>query len=262
MQTNLTTSHELHRPPEPMPRERCRLVAELADNARSVREAQSLRHDVFQAEYGVVFDSHDGLDRDTFDKHCRHLLVRDPNTGRVIATTRLLSGERAERAGGYYSELEFDMDNLKKSLSGRVLEIGRTCVHPDFRSGAAITVLWTALAELLLRENYTFLLGCASITLVDGGAQFAGIMQRLRANHMAPDNLRVTPRLAVTESNMVEDQPTMPPLLRSYMRMGAQICGEACWDPSFHCADVFVLLEVAKLSGKYANRFMGRSVNA
>lgn len=254
-------------PIENAPREKARakprLVAEFALTSDVVREAQRLRHDVFKAEYGAVFDTDDGLDQDEFDAYCYHLLVRDHSTGRIAAYTRLLSGENAERAGGFYSEHEFDLSRLKSSLNGRILEIGRTCVHPDFRSGAAITVLWSALAEFLIAENYQFLLGCASVVLTDGGEQFGRLMPELRNRHLVDEPFRVQPRrgLMVEEQNGEAQVVAMPPLLKAYMRMGAQVCGEACWDPAFNCADVFVLLDVAKLSAKYASKFMGRVAN-
>ena len=243
-------------------RSRSRLVAELATCSSDLREAQSLRHDVFKVEYGVVFDSGDGLDHDDFDRWCRHLLVRDQNSGRVVATTRLMTRFNAASAGQFYSELEFDLSGLLKHLQGSILEIGRTCVHQDYRSGGAIATLWTALAELLLEEEHQFLMGCASIPLYDGGIQYEAIMQRLRQQNWSDDALRVHPLLPVQSSLGADVVPVMPPLLRTYMRMGASVCGEGCWDPAFNCADVFVLLDVARLDQRYAQRFMGRAVSA
>ncbi len=237
---------------------RSRLVAGLVDSDELLRQAQALRHDIFQAEYGVVFDSADGLDQDAFDAHCRHLVVREAESGRVVATTRLLSSEQAVIAGGYYSEAEFDLQSLKAVLTGPVLEIGRTCVHPDYRQGSAITLLWSALAELLVRDGYAYLMGCASIGLSDGGALYASLMPRLLQEHLVDPAYRVQPRLPVPEQATGAVSMATPPLLKAYMRMGAQICGPACWDPAFDCADIFVLLDVSKLVGKYASRFIDR----
>ncbi len=255
------TSEQKMRQPLPAMRIRGRLVAEVADSVYAVREAQALRHDVFREEYGVIFDTHEGVDHDEFDAWCRHLLVREQETGRVIATTRLLSDYSAALAGGFYSGIEFDLKGLLGVLQGPVLEIGRTCVHPEFRSGAAITTLWSALADLLVTERYAYLMGCASISLQDGGAQYQAIMQRLRENHWTDSGYRVYPlnRVPATEINGADVSPMMPPLLRTYMRMGAVVCGEACWDPAFNCADVFVLLDVARLDARYASRFFGRT---
>ncbi len=235
-----------------------RLMASLVQDGQGLREAQALRHDVFQAEYGVAFDSADGLDQDAFDPYCRHLVVRETEHGRVVATTRLLSAEQALHAGGFYSEAEFDLQHLKRALAGPVLEIGRTCVHPDYRQGSAITMLWSALAELLVRERYAYLIGCASIGLADGGALHASLMPRLLQEHLVEPAFRVQPRMTVPEAQAGGVTMPTPPLLKAYMRMGAQVCGPACWDPAFDCADVFILLDVSKLAGKYAHRFIDK----
>lgn len=262
MQATLSSTSRTVQVLERSPREKSRLFAEFALTPEAIREAQRLRYEVFQAEYGVAFDTDDGLDQDEFDAYCYHLLVREQSSGRVIAYTRLLSGENAGKAGGFYSEHEFDLQGLKSHLNGRVLEVGRTCVHPDFRSGAAITVLWSALAEFLLAENYQYLLGCASISLLDGGVQFAALMPMLIEKHLCESRFRVMPRRGLHIDADAVVPMALPPLLKAYMRMGAEVCGEACWDPAFNCADVFVLLDVAKLSAKYAQKFMAKAVNA
>lgn len=234
-----------------------RLVAEFARTAKALRRAQRLRAKVFGEEYGIEFDHPEGLDCDRLDDYCEHLNVYDmANEGRLVATTRLLSSEQARLAGGFYSGHEFDMDSVER-LPGRVLELGRTCVHPNYRSGAAITVLWSALADYLMEQGFSYLVGCASISLQDGGHNFAAIMPELRSKHFVSPDLRVSPRRALSvEGRSAETSVAMPPLLKAYLRMGCKIGGEACWDPDFNCADVFVILDVSTLSARYAQRFL------
>lgn len=236
-------------------RNKPRLEARFVRDNCELKEAQALRAAVFGAEYGVRFDDPEGLDRDRFDDFCDHINVYDVANGILIATTRLLCSEQAARAGGFYSAGEFDLDALAH-LPGRVLELGRTCVHPDYRSGAAITVLWSALADYLLRNEFSYLVGCASISLRDGGQNFAAIMPELRERYLVEGSLRVTPRRQLDIESRDAAVAAMPPLLRAYLRMGCRIGGEACWDPDFNCADVFVILDVAMLSGRYAQRFL------
>ncbi|MGH8492495.1 MAG: GNAT family N-acetyltransferase [Moraxellaceae bacterium] len=237
-------------------RNKPRLEARFVRHVSELREAQRLRAEVFASEFGVKFDDPDGLDRDSFDDFCEHLNVYDVANGRLIATTRLLTREKARLAGSFYSAHEFDMTAME-ALKGRVLEIGRTCVHEDYRSGAAITVLWSALADYLLSQNFSYLLGCASISLRDGGQNFAAIMPELREQHFVEPGLRVKPYRGLTiEAPVVSTKACLPPLLKAYLRMGCKIGGEACWDPEFHCADVFVLLDVSALAGRYAQRFL------
>ncbi len=237
-------------------RNKPRLEARFVRHDSELREAQRLRAEVFAKEFGVHFDDPEGLDRDRFDDFCEHLNVYDVANGLLIATTRLLTREKARLAGSFYSAHEFDMTAMEK-LQGRVLEIGRTCVHEDYRSGAAITVLWSALADYLLSQDFSYLLGCASISLRDGGHNFAAIMPELRQQHFVDESLRVQPlRGLAIEAPEGTGKASLPPLLKAYLRMGCKIGGEACWDPEFHCADVFVLLDVSALAGRYAQRFL------
>ncbi len=237
-------------------RSKPRLEARFARDESELRQAQALRAMVFGQEYGVSFDDPEGLDRDSFDPYCDHLNVYDVANGLLIATTRLLCGDQAQRAGGFYSAHEFDLKKIER-LPGRVLEIGRTCVHADYRSGAAITVLWSALADHLMRNDFSYLLGCASISLRDGGHNFAAIMPELRERYFVENELRVAPHRGLSiDAPESATSASLPPLLKAYLRMGCRIGGEACWDPEFNCADVFVLLDVGMLSGRYAQRFL------
>lgn len=236
-------------------RNKPKLEARFVRDAGELREAQKLRASVFGAEFGVRLDDAEGLDRDDFDDFCDHLNVYDVANGLLIATTRMLSSEQAKKAGSFYSSGEFDLAGIER-LPGRILEIGRTCVHPDYRSGAAITVLWSALADYLLQNDFSYLVGCASISLRDGGQSFAAIMPELRERHLVDSELRVTPLRHLDIDAMEGVSAVMPPLLKAYLRMGCRIGGEACWDPEFNCADVFVLLDVSMLSARYAQRFL------
>lgn len=233
-------------------RQKPRLEARFATDNGMVMAAQRLRAEIFGAEYGVAFD---GLDVDAYDDYCLHLNVYDVANDLLIATTRLLSGEQAERAGGFYSAQEFDLGALK-NFSGRILEVGRTCVHPDYRSGAAITVLWSALSDYLMREGFNLLIGCASISLADGGTTLASVMPTLREKHFVGDELRVSPSREIRLSAVGTGAVSVPPLLKAYLRMGCKIGGEACWDPEFNCADVFIFMDVQAMAGRYAQRFL------
>ena len=239
-------------------RKQPRLIARFAGNTAGIRAAQRLRAEVFGAEYGVSFAHPQGLDCDRYDDYCQHINVFDTTTGRMIATTRLLTGEQAARAGGFYSAGEFDLSPLLPNLDGRILEIGRTCVHPDYRSGAAITVLWSALADYLLQEDFAYLIGCASIGLERDGSRFSAIVSNLCDEQFVQPEWRVRPRhrLPMLPTLCGDVSASLPPLLKAYLRMNAKIGGEACWDAEFNCADMFIVLDVSSLAGRYAQRFL------
>ncbi|MGE8294577.1 MAG: L-ornithine N(alpha)-acyltransferase [Pseudomonas sp.] len=233
-----------------------RLQAERLQGPVALREAQALRYRVFSAEFGARLDGAElGLDRDHYDIHCRHIGVRDMQSGQLVATTRLLDHQAAAGLGGYYSEEEFALHGLA-GLEGPVLEIGRTCVDGAYRNGATIAVLWGELAEVLNEGGYRYLMGCASISMQDGGIQARAIMQRLRERYLCTEHLRAEPRHPLPQldlpGNVIAE---MPPLLKAYMRLGAKICGEPCWDRDFQVADVFILLKRDELCPRYARHF-------
>ncbi|MFP5441682.1 MAG: GNAT family N-acetyltransferase, partial [Gammaproteobacteria bacterium] len=232
-----------------------RLEALATTSRRDILAAQRLRYRVFTEEYGAKFDGFAGIDRDRYDRHCRHVVVKDRLTGQVIAYTRILTGERARKTGGWYSAGEFKMD-MVDALPGRVLEIGRTCVHPEYRSGAAIGVLWAQLARILLQEGHRYLIGCASIALSEPGA---GAMLADLSGRVVDDvRYRVTPLLSLPAQPVRDSEHTkLPPLLRTYLSMGAKVCGAPCWDPDFNCADVFILVDVQAIPARYVRHFMG-----
>lgn len=233
-----------------------RLRAERLFGAQALRQAQALRYAVFSQAFNTRLNGAElGLDVDVYDAHCVHIGVRDLDSGQLVATTRLLDHHAADSLGGFYSEEEFNLQGLER-LCGPILEIGRTCVDPAYRNGATIAVLWGALAEVLNRGQYRYLMGCASISMQDGGIQAEAIMQRLRERYLCTAHLRAEPKrpLPALElpSNVIAE---LPPLLKAYMRLGARICGEPCWDEAFRVADVFILLKRDELCPRYARHF-------
>lgn len=249
--------------PEATPRS-SRFRVSLAASRDEVAESQRLRYRVFADELGAQIANGDsGLDGDALDAHCRHLLVRDTRNGAVVASTRLLDDRQAEYAGGFYSAGEFAMDAIH-ALPGRSLELGRTCVDADYRNGTTIAALWQGVARLIVDQGYDYLFGCASIPLDDGGANAHAMLARIREQHLAVENRRVRPyrplpRFDGDAEALMRKMPRMPPLLKAYLSLGAQACGEPYWDPDFQCADVFMLLDVRALNPRYARHFMQAS---
>lgn len=238
-----------------------RMRVELAVTRAEIEQSFRLRHQVFIEEMGAHNpDAVQGLERDALDPFCHHLVVRDVDTDAVIACTRILTDTQARVAGGFYSDHEFHLDAIRH-LPGRVMEVGRTCVHPEYRSGATIGMLWSGLARFMDINRFGHMIGCASIPMDDGGIQARLIMDKLRGKYLSADDRRVTPKRALPALDGVDlgaAELRMPPLLKAYMRLGAQICGEPCWDPDFNTADVFILLDCDKLQQRYVRHFVER----
>ncbi|MDB5985548.1 MAG: family N-acetyltransferase [Nevskia sp.] len=234
-----------------------RFEVRFAQSAEEVRETQSLRYRIFAGELGAAIEGGDDqLDADHYDSFCRHLMVRETATGRLIACTRILTDDVAPQAGGFYSSGEFDLKMID-SLPGRVMEVGRTCVDAEFRSGAVIAVLWQGLADFFTKHGFDYLFGCASIGLEDGGANAHALLEQIKAKHMAPNWQRVRPLIPLPAADARPAQKVkMPPLLKAYFSLGAKACGEPYWDRDFNCADVFVLVNVSDLHSRYARHFV------
>ncbi|QBE62054.1 GNAT family N-acetyltransferase [Pseudoduganella lutea] len=235
---------------------RPRLATSIATTAEELREAQRLRYRVFIEGMNLTALARpDGLDCDEFDEHCDHLLVRDTSTLQVVGTYRVLAPAGARRLGRFYSEGEFDVGRLNP-LRGRIIEAGRACIHPDYRGGSVIMLLWAALGEYMRRQGCDYLAGCASISLADGGHNAVAVFRQLRETHMAPAEYRVTPHLPFPHTKIEPAAAAnVPALLKGYMRSGAWLCGEPAWDPDFDSADLFLLMPLANLDARYARHY-------
>ena len=190
----------LHRPSQVIAQEgRHRILVSWAEHLEEVRQAQRLRHQVFSGEMGARLDSPvPGHDVDLFDDYCEHLLVRDEATREVVGTYRVLTPAQALRVGSTYSDTEFDLTRLR-TLRDRMVELGRSCVHPDHRHGGVILALWGALAEFMVRNRLDTMIGCASIPMLHGGVvsgdAAASIWKQVEKAHLAPVEYHVRPRL-------------------------------------------------------------------
>ena len=235
------------------------LSVSLAQNAEEILAAQKLRYQVFAEELGARLNSRKpGVDEDIFDAFCEHLVVRNDATGEVIGTYRILSPENAKAIGSYYSESEFDLTRLQH-LRPRMVEIGRSCVHHDFRTGATIALLWSGLADYMQKGGYDYLVGCASVSMADGGHAAASLYNQLQ-EHLSPIEYRVFPRCALPLEALKSDvKAETPPLIKGYLRAGAFICGEPAWDPDFNTADLPILLPMSRLSDRYSKHFIGKT---
>ncbi len=237
-----------------------RLVFQYARSEADVRAAQRLRWQVFHEEMGAHLRSPEhGVDQDRFDELCDHLLVRDTRTGEVIGTYRILNALQAEKAGGFYSDGEFDLSRLTH-LRSQVMEVGRACVHPKYRSGAAIAVLWAGLAEYIRSHHVQYLMGCASISMADGGHAAAALYRQLERDHGAPPEWRVFPHCALPLGALDDGREVeVPPLIKAYLRVGAYVCGAPAWDPDFNTADCLLLLPTDAMDHRYSRHFMKQS---
>lgn len=245
--------------PRALPRATTRLQVQWARHQDEVRAAQRLRHQVFVQEMGARLPTPlAGHDIDHFDDYCEHLLVRDPVRQEVIGTYRLLTPAEARRAGGLYSDNEFDLAPLA-AWRPRLVELGRSCVHAEWRNGATILALWGALAEFMQRNRLEAMLGCASMPMYHPGLAYgegaAAIWRQLRMRYLAEPEMQVQPYTALplpAEERAPLAVPVQAPaLIQGYLRMGAKVLGAPAWDPDFQTADLPLMAKIEDLPARY-----------
>jgi putative hemolysin len=242
------------------------IVVTWAKHQDEVREAQRLRYAVFAGEMCANLPVKvPGHDVDLFDDFCEHLLVRNAITREVIGTYRVLTPAQARRVGSTYTDTEFDLTRLRH-IRDRMVELGRSCVHPDHRQGGVIMALWGALVAFMHRNELDTMIGCASIPMqhqgpqgcVGGGHAAASVWRQVKDRHLASIDLHVRPRLPLPVEQLDGDLVVEPPaLIKGYLRLGAKVLGPPAWDPDFNAADLPMLMRMGDLPARYRKHFLG-----
>ncbi len=235
-----------------------RLAYKITTDKSDIIQAQQLRYRVFAEDMGADLpNSKERLDYDRFDEVCHHLVVKDLNTNQVVGCSRIITNASAEKIGHFYSATEFDLSNIIQP-DKQYMEIGRTCVDPEYRSTSAMFLLFAGLANFLEDNQLDYLMGCASIPLDKDLSQANAIMAHLRDAHFTLENQRVVPKIPVPKAAFdrnIDVKDKIPPLLTTYLRIGVKVCGEAFLDNDFKVADVFILLDRKQANQRYMKRF-------
>lgn len=242
-------------------------TVKLAETAHERRAAQELRYEVFVRELGgggALVDHDAGLERDRFDSFGDHLLLWDQSIGRLAGVYRLMRAEQAEEAGQFYSESEYDLDLLKAS-GKRLLELGRSCLHPEYRGGTAMMHLWNGLAQYVSAHGIELLFGVASFHGTDAQA-LAGPLSLLHRSHLAPPELRVRARaehyqrMDLVPPDQIDRKAAMvqvPALIKAYLRLGGVVGDGAFVDHEFNTTDVCLILDTGRLNAQAARLYTG-----
>lgn len=240
-----------------------RYVARFADTGMDVAAAQSLRHRAFVDGTGAAVRL-DGRDGDAFDALCRHVLVEEARTGRLVCCYRLLPLRDGGEINMSYSSQYYELSSLSK-YPGRMLEMGRFCVHPGYRDPDILRVAWGAMTRLVDEEGVEMLFGCSSFHGTDAKG-YLDAFAMLKAQHLAPrrwlpkvkapDVFRFARRLR-RKPNARLAMLTMPPLLRSYLAMGGWVSDHAVVDRDLNTLHVFTGLEIAAIPPARARALRG-----
>ncbi|CCG18675.1 putative lysophospholipid acyltransferase (LPLAT) superfamily [Taylorella equigenitalis 14/56] len=232
----------------------------IATSPEEVESLQRLRYEIYSSELGVKFDR-EGIDVDYFDDFCDHLMVIDNDKKIFVGTYRVLSPKNAVKAGKYYSEGEFNIESLN-DIRHLLAECGRSCTHSDYRSGSVIMLLWAGLAKYMDFYDARYMLGCASVSLADGGFQAAEVW-RFTKDEMAqhPDRAQVVPLNPYPIEKLeslpedTENQTKFHSLIKGYIKVGAFICGKPTYDESFNSCDFPIIIDKHAMDKRYYKQF-------
>jgi putative hemolysin len=255
------------------------LEVRLAETAEEIDAAQALRYRVFYEEMGARPTPEMEackLDFDDLDDYCDHLLVFDhmrKNKSKVIGTYRLIRRSAAKSFGRFYSSDEYDITPLMQ-YPGEILELGRSCIDAEYRTGQVMQLLWRGLTSYVFRYDIQLMFGCASLPGTDPQA-LALPLSYLHYHHLAPPGLcpkalperyvdmRLMPREAF-DPNVAFDSlkvdprsgaNSLPPLIKGYIRVGGFVGDGAVIDMQFNTTDVCIIVKTELITGRYIRHY-------
>lgn len=246
-------------------------LVKFAENQSEIEAAMRLRYNVFMAEQGHLAgqEHSEAIDVDEFDKYCLHLIIVERSSNEVIGTYRVHPGEVACQGLGFYSEQEFKLPGLAK-IAERTVEVGRSCVKPEFRNGAVVALLWAGMAAVHERTQCHYLLGCVSLTTADPviGRAVSGFLASKgdvfineldvspQPDFALPEVDEAAVQAYLTGDRKGELRQWIPPLLKGYLRLGARFSRDPVLDKEFGTIDFLVLFNFDEIDQKYARHFL------
>lgn len=245
------------------------IVLRLAETAEEVIEAQKCRYNVFYEEFGAIPSpevAHEKRDFDTYDAYADHLILIDKSPhlkqDKIVGTYRLFRTERLPADLPFYTSHEFDITQLLNS-GAKLLELGRSCVLPEYRTKYAMQRLWQGIAEYLSEHHIDLMFGCASLQGTDPSA-VADQLAYLKYFHAPPEGLcpQAQPDCTKGLTFKAKDDlnarrvfASLPPLVKGYLRLGAYIGAGAYLDKDFNSIDICIVLPTHKVTSKYIKHY-------
>jgi putative hemolysin len=232
-------------------------ILKTVETPAELRQVLELRHEIFYKEL-LNKETASQLDVDEMDFLCDHLLILDRESGRALGTYRLISSRFSPR---FYSSGEFAIDGILQ-LPGHKLELGRACIHQEYRNGAIINLLWKGIAEYVRKTETKYLFGCASVQTTDP-RMASQLYAYLQGKGLATGEYNVGPTekyrspLPVAAAAVAAEEMgrNLPPLIQSYVLAGAKFYGEPALDRDFQCYDFFMMLKIEEMSRLFRRRY-------
>ena len=220
-----------------------------------VEKAFALRHKVFLKAAG--------RDEDKYDKFCTHVVVIDKETKAVVGTYRVLLRSVADKTEGFYAETKFDLTNIRKNCQGELLELGRACVDENYRKYPIINLVWKAIESYTKEHKVKYIFGASRIN--DPTPQRAGqVFRFFKENFYSDPKYRVYPLKGTAypyskelkDYNKITAMRMFSSLIKSYLKMGALVCGEPAINKPFDSVVFFMLLDFEKFNSAYKSKFL------
>lgn len=247
------------------------LEVRLAENQLEIERTLALRYEIFNLEMneGLAESAQTGKDRDEYDLFCDHLIVldkTDPAEEKIVGTYRMLRRRIADQNIGFYTENEFDLSEVRK-LEGEIAEIGRSCVHPDYRDGSVINMLWVGIGNYLKTYDVQYLMGCGSVHSHDPREASLICAWLREKGALVDEHMDVEPRPGYEvegfDPELKIDDPKalnkkIPALIKGYIRAGSKLGGKPAYDHEFGTIDFFILFDRADIDKRYNKHYIER----
>lgn len=241
------------------------LEVRLAQTEDEIKEAQLLRFKVFYEECGAQPDEQMALqkrDIAPIDDFCDVLLVIDHSINKIVGTYRFMLRDAAQQYGSYYTSTEFEISKIV-AYPGQIMELGRSCVHKDYRNKPTMQLLWKGIGAYIRLNNVSLCFGCASFIGTDV-SKYRQALAYLHHYHLAPPELRTKALsqhyldMDLIPKDKVDSKEAMrelPPLIKGYLRLGGFIGEGAYIDDSFNSIDVCIIVKRETVTERYSQRY-------
>jgi putative hemolysin len=240
----------------------------IAEGKKEIKQALRLRYEIFNLELGKGSGLKQKraleLDVDIYDKFCDHLIVIDKIIDKVVGTYRFCLGSKVDKKIGFYSEKFFDIGKIKRlNENYEILELGRSCIHRDYRCRPVINLLWSGIAKYVKDNNVRYLFGATRL-LNSEPPEVSKIFKFIKEKYYAGSEFRVYPKAGNKFHGLRQDTEVknhreilrkLPPLIRGYLNVGVLVCGLPAVNPDFGSVVIFILLDIEKISPSYREHF-------
>lgn len=237
-------------------------LVRIAENEKEVRQAQSLRYEVFNVEMdeGLDRSKQNELDEDKYDRQCHHLLVIVRSTDEIIGTYRMQTYKMAKSKNGFYAEDQYQTSSLPKAILDKSVEVGRACIAKEHRNGRVLFLLWRGIAEYMKTTGSRYLFGCCSLNSKDPKRARQTEQYLLNQDHLHPEYcVETSEEYQCPEVDISEDEEQdikLPQLFRLYLNVGAKVISKPAIDHDFGTTDFLILVDVQELDSRSKALFM------